>query len=68
MHARLPGSRRVVLATLTASLLPLLAGCGPARNQFAPVCPASAILGDASNIERLPAVGRPGGRRVISPT
>src|SRR5215813_7187429 len=44
MHARLPGSRWVVLAALTASLLPLLAGCGPARNQFAPVCPNQAIL------------------------
>jgi hypothetical protein len=50
MHARLPGSRWVVLAALTASLLPLLAGCGPARNQFAPVCPNQAILGDAANI------------------
>lgn len=50
MYARLPGSRWVVFATLTASLLPLLAGCGPARNQFAPVCPSQAILGDAANI------------------
>ena len=50
MHARLPGSRWVVCATLTASLLPLLAACGPARNEFAPVCPNQAILGDASNI------------------
>lgn len=50
MHARLPGFRWVVRATLTASLLPLLAECGPARNEFAPVCPNQAILGDASNI------------------
>ena len=50
MHARLPGSRGMVRTTLAASLLALLAGCGPARNQFAPVCPNQAILGDAANM------------------
>jgi hypothetical protein len=50
MPARLPGFRWIALAGLTATLLPMLADCGPARNQFAPVCPNQAILGDASNM------------------
>jgi hypothetical protein len=28
----------------------VLAECGPARNQFAPICPNQAILGDAANL------------------
>lgn len=50
MNVRLPGSRWVARAALTAVLLAPLAGCGPARNQFAPVCPNQAILGDAANL------------------
>jgi hypothetical protein len=38
-------------AALIATLLPLLSGCGPARNQFAPPCPHPAFLGDAANID-----------------
>ncbi len=50
MQARLPGSGWVPRALLIAALAPLLAECGPARNQFAPVCPNQAILGDAANL------------------
>jgi hypothetical protein len=50
MQARLPGFGWVPRALLIAALLPLLAECGPARNQFAPVCPNQAILGDAANL------------------
>jgi hypothetical protein len=50
MNVRPPGSRWVVCAALTATLLPLLADCGPTRNQFPPVCPNQAILGDAANL------------------
>ncbi len=38
-------------AALFAALLPLLADCGPARNQFAPPCPGPAILGDAADYD-----------------
>src|SRR5258707_15617716 len=49
-------------ASLAATLLPLLAGCGPARNQFAPPCPRPAFLGDAANLDLYrPASGAPGG-------
>jgi hypothetical protein len=50
MPARLTGSGRLPRAVLLAALLPLLAECGPARNEFAPVCPVPAILGDAANL------------------
>ncbi len=50
MPARLPGSRRLLHVVLISALLPLLVECGPARNQFAPVCPTPAILGDAANL------------------
>src|SRR5690349_7947063 len=50
MNVRLPGARWVARAALTAVLLAPLAGCGRARNQFAPVCPNQAILGDAANL------------------
>lgn len=50
MPARLLGSGRLLPAVLVAALLPLLAECGPTRNQFAPVCPTPAILGDAANL------------------
>jgi hypothetical protein len=36
---------------LAAALLPLLAGCGPARNEFAPACPRPAILADAADLD-----------------
>ncbi len=35
---------------LIGALLPLLAECGPARNQFAPPCPSRAFLGDAADL------------------
>lgn len=50
MNVRPPGSRWLARAALTAVPLALLTGCGPARNQFAPVCPNQAILGDAANL------------------
>ena len=50
MNVRLPGFRWIGRAALTAALLPLLAECGPTRNQFAPICPNQAILGDAANL------------------
>ena len=50
MQTRPPGSGWVPRALLVAAVLPLLAQCGPARNQFAPVCPNQAILGDAANL------------------
>ena len=37
-------------ALLIAAVVPLLAECGPARNQFAPICPNQGILGDAANL------------------
>jgi hypothetical protein len=49
MPVRLPGSGWAPRAALLAALLPLLADCGPARNQFAPSCPGTAILGDAAD-------------------
>jgi hypothetical protein len=48
--------RAVLLALLLAALLPLLAGCGPARNQFAPACPRPSFLGDAADLD----IYRPG--------
>lgn len=50
MPTRLPGSGRLLHAAVVAALLPLLAECGPTRNQFAPVCPTPAILGDAASL------------------
>jgi hypothetical protein len=38
-------------AALIATLLPLLVGCGPARNQFAPACPRPAFLADAADLD-----------------
>jgi hypothetical protein len=38
-------------AALVATLLPVLADCGPTRNQFAPPCPRTAFLGDAANVD-----------------
>jgi hypothetical protein len=44
-------------AALVAVLLPLLADCGPARNEFAPPCPGQAILGDAADFDLHRATG-----------
>jgi hypothetical protein len=49
-------------AALLASLLALLAACGPTRNQFPPACPGQAILGDAADLD----VYRPGGTRDLT--
>jgi len=43
-------------AALAAALTALLAGCGPARNQFAPACPRPSLLGDAADLD----IYRPG--------
>jgi hypothetical protein len=56
MPARQPSLVWASRAALTAALLPLLADCGPARNQFAPACPRPAFLGDAADFD----VYRPG--------
>jgi hypothetical protein len=50
MPARQPNFGWAPRAALLAALLPLLAECGPARNQFAPPCPRQAILGDAADL------------------
>ncbi len=56
--------RAALLAPLVApwspALLPLLAGCGPARNQFAPACPRPSFLGDAADLDIYPARHRAG--------
>jgi hypothetical protein len=49
MLSRLPFAGWAPRAGLFAALLPLLAGCGPGRNQFAPICPGTAILGEAAD-------------------
>ena len=59
MPARPPNLGWAPRAALIAALLPLLADCGPARNQFAPPCPRPAILGDAADLD----VYRPGSAR-----
>ncbi len=51
MTVRLPGPPWAVCVALLTALLPLLADCGPARNQFAPPCPSAVILGDAANLD-----------------
>lgn len=48
-------------AILLAAFLPLLANCGPARNEFAPPCPRPAFLGDAANIDQYRSAGSPSG-------
>jgi hypothetical protein len=66
MPARLPGSGWAPRAALLAALLPLLADCGPARNQFAPACPGTAILGDAADFSAYRASNAPGGGRDLT--
>ena len=58
MPARLPGSGWAPRAALIAALLPLLSDCGPARNEFAPSCPGTAILGDAADFSLYRGPGR----------
>ena len=58
MPARLPGSGWAPRAALIAALLPLLSDCGPARNEFAPSCPGTAILGDAADFSAYRGPGR----------
>ncbi len=43
---------RRAAAILLAGLLILLAGCGPGKDQFAPVCPRADLLWQAANISR----------------
>jgi hypothetical protein len=43
--------RAALRVPLVAALLPLLANCGPARNQFAPPCPRPSFLGDAADLD-----------------
>jgi hypothetical protein len=50
MPVRLPDLGWAFRAALLVAALPLLAECGPARNQFAPPCPNRAFLGDASDL------------------
>jgi hypothetical protein len=53
MPARLPCLTWAMRAALIAGvLLPSLSDCGPARNQFAPVCPRPAFLADAADLDR----------------
>jgi hypothetical protein len=52
MPARLPNLAWVLRAALMAALLPVLADCGPARNQVAPVCTRPALLADAADLDR----------------
>ncbi|MEJ0019776.1 MAG: hypothetical protein WDN25_25125 [Acetobacteraceae bacterium] len=61
MPARSPNPGWAPRAALLAALLPLLADCGPARNQFAPQCPSRAILGDAADLDVWRPSGSPGG-------
>lgn|SRR5271165_1541604 len=43
---------RCAAALLLVGLLTLLAGCGPAKDEFAPVCPRAALLREAGDITR----------------
>ena len=63
MAARLPNLAWAPRAALLAVLLPLLADCGPSRNQFAPQCPGRAILSDAADLE----IWRPSGTAGSAP-
>jgi hypothetical protein len=56
MPIRKPNPAWAPRAALIAALLPLLAECGPARNQFAPACPRPSFLGDAADLD----IFRPG--------
>jgi hypothetical protein len=58
MPVRLPGPGWALRTALIATLLPLLSNCGPARNEFAPSCPGTAILGDAADFSAYRGAGR----------
>jgi hypothetical protein len=60
MPDRPPNLRWAPRAALFAVLLPLLADCGPPRNQFAPPCPGQAILGNAADLDVHRATGGSG--------
>ncbi len=51
----MPALSRLSLATLA---LPLLSGCNNGGEQFPPVCPRPAILGDAADLSRFTGTGR----------
>ena len=50
MPARLSNFGWAPRAALLATLLPALVECGPARNEFPPACPGTAILGNAADL------------------
>src|SRR5690349_11863677 len=50
MPARLSNLGWAPRAALLATLLPALVECGPSRNEFAPACPGTAILGNAADL------------------
>ncbi len=50
MPDRLPSLAWMQRTLLFVTLLPFLAHCGPARNEFAPPCPGRAILGNAADL------------------
>ena len=66
----MPASQSIVAwatrAALAVTLLPLLADCGPARDQFAPPCPRASILGDAADIFLYRADSVPGAARDLT--
>lgn len=43
---------RHATAILLLGLLPLLAGCGPGKDEFAPVCPRASLLWQAADLSR----------------
>jgi hypothetical protein len=43
---------RHAAAILLVGLLPLLDGCGPAKDEFAPVCPRATLLWQAADLNR----------------
>jgi len=59
MTARLPTLAWTMRAACVAVPL-VLAGCGPARNQFAPACPRPAFLAEAADLDRYRAGVAPG--------
>jgi hypothetical protein len=61
MPARQPNLGWAPRAALIAALLPLLADCGPARNQFAPACPRPSFLADAADLDFYRPGNAPGG-------
>ncbi len=64
MSVRLPSLAWARRAALIVALLPVLSGCGPGRNQFAPVCPRPAFLADAADLYRYRTPG--GGTRDLT--